>query len=126
MEIYLVPERGWAEPTPHRIAALLAAIGMATMTIAPKISAHEQKGPMITHLATVGSDDFVIGSTIGPDGALYVADGNAGEVLRIDRHSGRISTYATGLPPKAFQNQTLADRSMLRSQAGRLTCSSRS
>ena len=42
------------------------------------------------------------GSTIGPDWALYVTDGSAGSVLRIDRRSGRVTTYATGLPTKAF------------------------
>ena len=42
------------------------------------------------------------GSTIGPDGALYVTDGTSGSVLRIDRRSGRVTTYATGLPPKAL------------------------
>ena len=42
------------------------------------------------------------GSTIGPDGALYVTDGSAGKVRRIDRRSGRVTTYAKGLPKKAF------------------------
>jgi len=65
--------------------------------------AHEHRGPVVTHLAKFGSDEFNTGSTIGPDGALYVTDGSVGEVLRIDRRNGRVSTYATGLPPKAFQ-----------------------
>jgi len=69
----------------------------------PTVSAHDQKGPVVTHLAEFGSDDFNAGSTIGPDGALYVTDGSVGAVLRIDRRDGRVSTYATGLPPKAFQ-----------------------
>ena len=38
------------------------------------------------------------GSTIGPDGALYVTDGKAGRVLRIDPRTGAITTFATGLP----------------------------
>lgn len=42
------------------------------------------------------------GRTIGPDDALYVTDGSAGKVLRIDRHSGRTTTYAEGLPTKAL------------------------
>ena len=53
-------------------------------------------------LASFGDGSFVTGSTIGPHGALYVTDGSAGSVLRIDRRSGRVTTYATGLPPKAF------------------------
>jgi hypothetical protein len=62
-------------------------------------------GATVARLAEFGSDDFVAGSTIGPDGALYVADGNAGEILRINLADGAISTYATGLPPKAFQGE---------------------
>jgi hypothetical protein len=68
-----------------------------------EVSAHGQKGPVVTHLAKFGSDDFNTGSTIGPDGALYVTDGSVGAVLRIDRRDGRVSTFASGLPPKAFQ-----------------------
>src|SRR3979411_3008516 len=39
-----------------------------------------------------------IGSTIGPDGALYVAEGALGRITRIDRASGKATTFATGLP----------------------------
>jgi hypothetical protein len=38
------------------------------------------------------------GSTVGPDGALYVTEGFVGEVTRIDPWSGQRSTFATGLP----------------------------
>ena len=87
----------------RRIGLFIAAAGMAAAAVAPTVSARDQRGPVVTHLAEFGSDDFVTGSTIGPDGALYVTDGSVGEVLRIDRRDGRVSTYATGLPPKAFQ-----------------------
>ena len=86
----------------RRIGLLIAAIGLAAAVAAPAVSAHDRKGPVVTHLAEFGSDDFVTGSTIGPDGALYVTDGVAGAVLRIDRRSGRVAPYADGLPPKAF------------------------
>jgi hypothetical protein len=56
----------------------------------------------VSQLASFGDGTFVTGSTIGPDGALYVTDGSAGSVLRIDRRSGRVTTYAEGLPKKAF------------------------
>ena len=74
----------------------------AAAVVAPTVSADDQSGPVVTRLAEFGSDDFVTGSTIGPDGALYVTDGMAGAVLRIDRRSGRVTPYAEGLPPKAF------------------------
>jgi len=38
------------------------------------------------------------GSTIGPDGALYVTEGAAGRVSRIDPQTGNVTTYAEGLP----------------------------
>ncbi len=38
------------------------------------------------------------GSTIGPDGALYVTEGAAGRVTRVDRNTGEKSTFASGLP----------------------------
>ncbi|MDF2990666.1 MAG: exported protein of unknown function [Microbacterium sp.] len=39
-----------------------------------------------------------IGSTIGPDGALYVAERAAGAILRVDTETGETSTYASGFP----------------------------
>jgi hypothetical protein len=39
-----------------------------------------------------------IGSTIGPDGALYVAEGALGRIIRINLSSGKASTFASGLP----------------------------
>jgi hypothetical protein len=38
------------------------------------------------------------GSTVGPDGALYVAEGAAGRIARVDPHTGDVTTYASGLP----------------------------
>ena len=86
----------------RRTALLIAAVGLAATVAAPAVSAHDRSGPEVTPLAEFGSDDFVVGSTIGPGKALYVTDGVAGAVLRIDRRSGRVATYADGLPPKAF------------------------
>src|SRR6187402_2154562 len=39
------------------------------------------------------------GSTIGPGGALYVTEGAAGRISRVDPDTGTITTFATGLPP---------------------------
>jgi sugar lactone lactonase YvrE len=38
------------------------------------------------------------GSTVGPDGALYVTEGAAGRLSRVDPQTGAVSTFATGLP----------------------------
>jgi hypothetical protein len=39
------------------------------------------------------------GSTVGPDAALYVTEGVAGRVSRVDPQTGAVTTYASGLPP---------------------------
>lgn len=39
------------------------------------------------------------GSTVGPDGALYVTEGAAGRVSRVDPQTGEVTTFASGLPP---------------------------
>jgi hypothetical protein len=38
------------------------------------------------------------GSTVGPDGALYVAEGIAGRISRVDPRTGSTTTVASGLP----------------------------
>jgi hypothetical protein len=86
----------------RRIALFITAVGMVAAVAAPAVSAHDRRSPVVEHVAEFGSDDFVTGSTIGPDKKLYVLDGVAGAVLRIDRRSGRVAPYADGLPPKAF------------------------
>jgi hypothetical protein len=39
------------------------------------------------------------GSTVGPDGALYVTEGTVGKVTRVDPRTGAKTTFASGLPP---------------------------
>jgi sugar lactone lactonase YvrE len=38
------------------------------------------------------------GSTIGPDGALYVTEPLAGQISRVDPRTGEVTTFASGLP----------------------------
>jgi hypothetical protein len=38
------------------------------------------------------------GGTVGPDGALYVTEGVAGRIARIDPQTGEVTTFASGLP----------------------------
>lgn len=38
------------------------------------------------------------GSTVGPDGALYVTEGAAGRVSRVDPQTGELTTFASDLP----------------------------
>ena len=39
------------------------------------------------------------GSTVGPGGALFVTEGAAGRVSRVDPKTGQVTTFASGLPP---------------------------
>lgn len=54
--------------------------------------------PTATLLAT--GLEGSLGSAIGPDGALYVAEGAAGRISRIDPRSGATTTFASGLPKR--------------------------
>lgn len=38
------------------------------------------------------------GSSIGPDGALYVTEGAAGRISRVDLETAEVTTFASGLP----------------------------
>ena len=65
------------------------------------------------------------GSTIGPDGALYVTDGPGGRVLRIDPDTGALSTFESGLPP-AIPEVGIGAPWMSSSSTAPRTCWSRS
>lgn len=84
-----------------RIIAVVALALAASTTTPAAQTASGSRGPVVTPLATFGSG-LASGSTIGPDGALYVTDPNAGSVLRVDRRTGIVSTFADGLPPQVL------------------------
>ena len=53
-------------------------------------------GPTATRL--VAGLEGASGSAIGPGGALYVTEGAAGRISRVDPRTGAVTTFATGLP----------------------------
>jgi sugar lactone lactonase YvrE len=53
----------------------------------------ESPDPLVTGL------EGASGSAVGPDGALYVTEGQAGRVSRVDPQSGETTTLIEGLPP---------------------------
>jgi hypothetical protein len=55
------------------------------------------EGPTATRLVT--GLEGASGSTIGPDGALYVTEGALGRISRVDPQTGEKTTFASGLPP---------------------------
>jgi sugar lactone lactonase YvrE len=88
-----------------RQASRMAVVVIAAVTIAlPSAAAGKRHphAPAVTELATFAAPGCTgtcgSGSTIGPDGALYVTDGKAGRVLRVDTRSGAITTFVAGLP----------------------------
>jgi hypothetical protein len=70
---------------------VLTAVMMSAMLAAPAVASNKTR--LVSGLAG-GS-----GSTVGPDGALYVTEGFAGRVSRVDPHTGAVTTFASGLPP---------------------------
>jgi sugar lactone lactonase YvrE len=75
----------------------LAALALA-LTITPATPSGAAGGTHteVTRLVTgLGQG---AGSTIGPDGALYVTEPLVGKISRIDRRTGKVTTYAEGLP----------------------------
>ena len=56
--------------------------------------------PQVTLLAS--GLQGAAGSTIGPDGALYVTEGATGTITRIDPQTGIKTTFASGLPPRVI------------------------
>lgn len=78
---------------------MLSAALVAGLAVVTPVAGHATTEPApsgVATLATFGSG-LASGSTVGPDGALYVTDPNAGSVLRIDVASGEVSTFAEGL-----------------------------
>jgi hypothetical protein len=43
-----------------------------------------------------------LGSAIGPGGALYIPEGAAGRISRVDPKTGEVTTFASGLPTAIF------------------------
>ncbi len=81
-----------------RVLTTLACVAPLALLVPPAAGANSPAGQeAVTELATFGSG-LGSGSTVGPDGALYVTDGVAGTVLRIDPRSGETTTVADGLP----------------------------
>ena len=93
-----------------RLRPVLAAL--AVLLLGATAAVAQPKGPAATLLAA--GLEGASGSTIGPDGALYVTEGAAGRVSRVDPKTGAITTFASGLPP-AIPGVGSAGRSTSRS-----------
>jgi hypothetical protein len=72
-------------------AALIAVVAPSAAIAAPS-SGNATASRLVTGL------QGGLGSTIGPDGALYVTETAAGRITRVDPKTGVTTTYANGLP----------------------------
>ncbi|HEU5483551.1 MAG TPA: ScyD/ScyE family protein [Microlunatus sp.] len=88
----------------RRVTAVLAAL--AIMFVVPSSAAWAGKPghsmPVVSVLNSTALGGLGSGSTIGPDGALYVTNGNAGTLVRIDPRNGSATVVGTGLPPRVI------------------------
>ena len=83
----------------RRVLPVLAVVLGALVAPIPA-DAHAPEAPSVTVL--VSDLDGGSGSTIGPDGALYVPETRAGRILRIDPDNGAVTTFASGLPTQVI------------------------
>jgi sugar lactone lactonase YvrE len=78
-----------------RVISALATVGLAVVTVSATV-ALPAMAVTTTRLVTGLAGGS--GSTVGPDGGLYVTEGFAGRVSRVDPETGDVTTYASGLP----------------------------
>jgi hypothetical protein len=76
---------------------LAFALAAVTALAAADDGGHGPKGERVAE-GLLGS----IGATIGPDGALYVAEGAVGQIRRVDLRNGNSSVFASGLPVRVI------------------------
>src|SRR5215208_5748404 len=84
--------------TPRRSGWLVLLLLALLALVAPSAaSAAPRHGHATAHLLVSGLEGGS-GSTVGPDGALYVTERAAGRITRVDPRTGAATTYASGLP----------------------------
>lgn len=96
-------------------AACLSALVLALSTGVAPAQASCQHSPGTRVL--VSGLGGTLGSTVGPDGALYVVDGIAGTVTRVDPRSGHTRLFASGLPTRIAPVGGAMDIAFLRGTA---------
>lgn len=86
---------------PRRLIATLAISTSLVVAVSPTAEAGGSADPPPARLLASGLQSSV-GGAIGPDGALYVPEGAAGRIRRIDPRTGTVTTFADGLPTQVF------------------------
>ena len=82
--------------------ALFAFVAVMVIIIAPGAGAVPPVTEPTLSLLASGLQGAT-GSTVGPGGDLYVTEAIPGRISRIDPKTGEVTTFATGLPPRAVR-----------------------
>jgi sugar lactone lactonase YvrE len=77
---------------------LLVLTAALTATVAPSVASAAPPSGELTATRLVTGLQGSIGSTVGPDGALYVTESAVGRITRVDPRTGATTTFASGLP----------------------------
>jgi sugar lactone lactonase YvrE len=96
LALALKPAMSVTESVGIGIMLMLTAALVAVITPSAVSASSPCQGPTATPL--VMGLEGAMGSTIGPDGALYVTEGAAGRISRVDPQTGEKTTFASGLP----------------------------
>ena len=96
LALALKPARRVTKSVGIGIVLMLAVALIAMITPSASSARRPCEGPAATRLVT--GLEGAMGSTIGPDGALYVTEGAAGRISRVDPQTGEKTTFASGLP----------------------------
>jgi hypothetical protein len=83
---------------------LMIALSLSFVLLMGSVGAYAGPPPHWEPHATLLASDLgiTLGSTIGPDGALYVPDGLNGKVWRVNPWTGDTTTFASGFPQTIF------------------------
>ena len=88
--------------TRRRVTAFVATLAITFVVPSPNVSATKpaHSAPVVTVLNSTALGGLGSGSTIGPDGALYVTNGNDGTLIRVNPKTGSERVVGSGLPPQ--------------------------
>jgi sugar lactone lactonase YvrE len=104
----------------HRSARALLVLAAALLAVtapAATPAAASSTGPVPRSHLLVSGLDGAMGSTVGPDGALYVVESAAGRISRVDPRTGRRTTFASGLPRRVLDTGGAMDVAFVRHRA---------
>ena len=104
----------------RRSIALVAALALTLAVPGSGAWASEKSAlaaPRVSVLNSSALSGQGSGSTIGPDGALYVTNGIDGTLVRIHPRTGAATVVGTGLPPRVIDIGAAMDVSFLHGRA---------